>query len=157
MITRYKCWLLAFSSLRRFPLGVGQYGLGAVIQQVGEAGLTHEMQFFFSRDMFGLKNAFADLISECGIVGLGLLGYWLWTAFIQPIRDLLGDGSGRYSIIAAIYGASALSALVFLFSCEIYPSLAFLLVLKFHADAVAEACAHEPVPEEEAERLELIG
>jgi hypothetical protein len=41
---------------------------------------------------------------------------------------------------------------VFLFSCELYPSLAFLLVLKFHADAIAQSCAKKP-----RGGLELIG
>jgi len=155
MITRYKCWLLAFTSLRYYPLGVGPYGLGAVVQQVGEAGLTNEMQFFFTRDVFGLKNALANLVADCGVVGIGLLFFWMWVAFVQPIRELLADGSGRSAMIAGVYGASALSCLVFLFSCELYPSLAFLLVLKCHADAVAQACA--PKPRADAESFELIG
>jgi hypothetical protein len=155
MITRYKCWQLAFVTLHHYPFGVGPYGLGTVVQQTNEVTLNHEMQFFFSRDVFGLKNAFANLIAECGIVGLGLLFYWMWTAFVRPIRELLAEGSARSAVIAAVYGASAVSCLVFLFSCELYPSFAFLLVLKFHADAVAQACVIPPRPD--MENYELIG
>ena len=92
-ITRYKCWQLAFNSLRMYPMGVGSYGLGSVIQVGGGAGLTHEMRYFFSRDNFGLKNALANLIAQDGIVGIGLLGYWIMVAFIRPIRQHLADGS----------------------------------------------------------------
>jgi hypothetical protein len=155
MITRYKCWLLAFTSIRLYPLGVGPYGLGSVITQVGDAGLTGEIRQMFSRDVFGLQNTLADLIADCGIVGLGLLLYWLWVAFLEPIRHYLSDGSGRGAMLAGIYGASALSCLVFLFSCELYPSLAFLLVLKCHADAIANACARGAPAGTEA--VELIG
>ncbi|HEX4086695.1 MAG TPA: hypothetical protein VHY22_17415 [Chthoniobacteraceae bacterium] len=154
MITRLKCWMLAFTSLKYYPLGVGPYGLGSVISKAGEGGFTSEMRFFFSRDVFGLKNTFANLISQCGMVGLGLLGYWLWIAFIKPIRHLLADGSSRGAIIGGIYGASAVASLAFMFSCELYPSLAFILVLKFHADAVAQACAR--AAEAEADEAETL-
>jgi len=150
VVTRYKCWLLAFASLREYPFGVGAYGLGGVIERIGSAGLTHEMRYFFSRDNFGLKNALADLFVQSGFPGIGLLSYWIFAAFIRPIRQCLRDGTARSTLIAGLYGASALSCLVFLFSCELYPSMAFLLVLKCHADAVAQACTPEPepVPEE---------
>ena len=155
VVTRYKCWLLAFTSLHEKPFGVGAYGLGSVIQGLGNAGLTHEMRYFFSRDNFGLKNALADLFVETGFPGIGLLLFWIFSAFIRPIRHCLLDGSGRSTLIAGLYGASAVSCLVFLFSCELYPSLAFLLVLKCHADAVAQACA--PASEPDSEANELIG
>ena len=155
VLTRYKCWLLAFESIREYPLGVGQYGLGGVIQRLGNAGLTHEMRYFFSRDNFGLKNALANLVAQNGIVGVGLLTFWIWVAFMRPIRHYLADASVRGTLIAGLYGASALSCLVFLFSCELYPSFAFLLVLKCHADAIAQACTPKPEPADEA--LELIG
>jgi hypothetical protein len=153
-ITRYKCWQLAFNSLRMYPMGVGSYGLGSVIQVGGGAGLTHEMRYFFSRDNFGLKNALADLIAQDGIVGIGLLGYWIMVAFIRPIRKHLADGSSGKTLVAGIYGASALASLVFMFSCELYPSFAFLLILKFHADAIARACNREAEPG--VDSIELI-
>jgi len=155
MITRYKCWILAFTSIRIYPLGVGPYGLGSVVQQIGDAGFTREMRFFFSRDVFGLKNTLANLIADCGIGGVGLLLYWLWIAFIRPIRHHLSDGSGRGALVAAIYGASIVSSLVFLFSCELYPAFAFLLVLKCHADAIALACPAPVKPDSHG--LHLIG
>jgi O-antigen ligase len=155
LITRYKCWKLALVALRDHPFGVGPYGLGTVVQEEGDDLLNNELQFYFSRDIFGLKNALANLIADTGVVGLGLLFYWLGTAFLRPIRHYLSDGTTRGAIIAGIYGASALSCVVFLFSCELYPSFAFLLVLKFHADAIAQACAREPRPG--IESLELIG
>ncbi len=153
-ITRYKCWLLAFKSLRQYPLGVGPYGLGGVIQSAGNAGVTREMRYFFSRDNFGLKNALANLIAQEGIVGVGFLLFWIWAAFVEPIRHYLADASVRGTLIAGLYGASALSCLAFLFSCELYPSCAFLLVLKCHADAVAQACTRET--ERGVESVELI-
>jgi len=154
VLTRYKCWILAFNSIRQYPLGVGVYGLGSVIHSVGDVGFTREMRYFFSRDNFGLKNALANLIAQTGLPGLALLGYWLFVAFLGPIRTLLKDASLRSTFIAGIYGASAVSCIVFLFSCELYPSFAFLLVLKFHADAVAQACLPKPSPNNEA--FELI-
>ena len=153
--TRYKCWILAFESVRQYPLGVGPYGLGSVIHDVGEVGFTHEMRYFFSRDNFGLKNALADNIAQNGILCIGLLCYWLWVAFAGPILSLLKDGSARSTFVAGLYGASAVACLFFLFSCELYPSFAFLLILKFHADAVAQACLKDPHPG--CESLELIG
>jgi hypothetical protein len=155
VITRYKCWLLAFTSIRHFPLGVGAYGLGSVIAGLGNAGMTHEMRHFFSLDNFGLKNALANLIAQTGVVGVSLLCYWIWAAMIRPILACLGEGSVRGSLVAGLYGASAVLGFLFLFSCELYPSLAFLLLLKCHADAVAQACMAEP--QGATESLELIG
>jgi hypothetical protein len=154
-VTRYKCWALAFASIRSYPFGVGAYGLGSVIQNGGGPGPSREMRYFFSRDNFGLKNALANLIAQNGIVGLGLLGYWIQVAFIRPVRHYLADGSTGNTLIAGLYGASALSCLVFLFSCELYPSFAFMLVMKFHADAIAQACTREP--RRDVESIELIG
>ena len=154
-ITRYKCWRVAITSLWNYPFGVGPYGLGSVIQRTGDAGLTREMRFFFSRDNFGLKNALANLIAQDGLVGTGLLLFWVWVAFIGPLRSYLADASVRSTMVAGIYGASAFSCFFFLFSCELYPSLAFLMVLKCHADAIAQACTPKPEPADEA--LELIG
>jgi hypothetical protein len=157
VVTRYKCWLLAFHSLRQYPLGVGPYGLGAVIQREGNAGLTHEMRYFFSRDNFGLKNALANLIAEDGVVGISLLAFWVAVAFLRPILHYLREGSLDSTLVAGIYGASALSSLVFLFSCELYPSMAFLLVLKCHADAIAQATQSKREPDPNALTVELIG
>jgi hypothetical protein len=155
VVTRYKCWMLTFTSLELRPLGVGAYGMGAVLETTGDAGFTHEMKYYFNRDCFGLKNALADLIVETGVVGLGLLFFWVWVALIRPARYHLADGSFRSTLVAGIYGAAALSTFAFLFSCELYPSVAFLLLLKCHADAVAQACTKEP--ESGMESVELIG
>jgi hypothetical protein len=106
-------------------------------------------------DIFGLQNALANITAQGGLPALGLLFYWVCVAFIVPIREFLNEGSETGVIIAGLYGASALACLAFLFSCELYPSLAFLLVLKFHADAVAQACVREPV--RGVESIELIG
>ena len=118
-------------------------------------GLTSELRRVFSQDIFGLKNALANLIAECGVVGLGLLFYWLWIAFLRPIRRYLRDGSGRGALIAGVYGASAVSCVIFLFCCDLYPVWAFLAVLKFHADAIAQACERQM--EAGVENVELIG
>jgi hypothetical protein len=142
-LTRYKCWLLAFQAVRLHPMGVGAYGLGTVLEQTGEAGLSREMRHFFSHDIFGLKNALANLLAQDGLVGLGILLYWMWIAFLRPIRHYLAEGSAPSILIAGVYGASALASWFFLFSCELYPSFSFLIILKFHADAIAQACTRE--------------
>jgi hypothetical protein len=152
-LTRYKCWLLAFQALRMHPLGVGAYGLGSVLQNTGEAGLSREMRHFFSHDVFGLKNALANLFAEEGFVGIGLLLYWMWIAFLRPIRHYLAEDSNGSVLIAGIYGASALASFFFLFSCELYPSFTFLIILKFHADAIAQACERRS---EQEQTVELI-
>ena len=157
VVTRYKCWALAFQSLRQYPLGVGPYGLGSVIQREGNAGFTREMRYFFSRDNFGLKNALANLIAEDGIIGISLLAFWVTVALLRPILHYLREGSLDSTLVAGIYGASALSALVFLFSCELYPSMAFLLVLKCHADAIAQASKSKREPDPNEQTIELIG
>ena len=154
-VTRLKCWQLAFASIHQYPLGVGPYGLGPVLARTGQVGFTRELRIGFSQDIFGLQSALANLIAQTGIIGLGLLSYWLFVSFFKPIRHFLKDGSTAGAIIGAIYGASAVACLGFLFSCDFYPSVAFLIILKFHADAVAQACTRESPPDPEA--LELIG
>jgi hypothetical protein len=155
VITRYKCWMLAFTSLQLRPFGVGAYGMGTVIQMTGDAGFSHEMKYYFNRDCFGLKNGLADLMVETGVTGLGLLFLWVWVALIRPLRSHLADGSFRSTLIAGVYGAAAVSTFAFLFSCELYPSVAFLLMLKCHADAVAHACMNDA--ESRTQSVELIG
>jgi hypothetical protein len=155
MITRLQCWRIALTSIRLYPSGVGAYGLGPVLSEMGDAGFSGELRRMFSHDIFGLQNALANLISEGGVPAVGLLLYWLWVAFMRPIRHFLKDGSEAGAIVGAVYGASALACVAFLFSCELYPSFAFLLVLKFHADAIAKACTVEPASR--VESIELIG
>jgi hypothetical protein len=46
-------------------------------------------------------------------------------------------------LLAGLYAASAGLSVVFLFSCELYPSYALLLFFKLHADAIA-AEVHVP-------------
>jgi hypothetical protein len=154
-VTRYQCWRITLSSIIEYPMGVGPYGLGNVISREGNAGQTHELRYFFARDSFGMKNALANLMVRTGMVGVGLLLFWMWVAFLVPIRQYLADASIDHALIAGVYGASALVCLLFLFSCELYPSLAFLIILKFHADAVAQACHFDVKPGFES--VELIG
>ena len=154
-VTRLKCWQLAFASIHRYPLGVGPYGLGPVVSEMGQSGFTSEMRLGFSQDIFGLQSALANLIAQTGIIGLGLLSYWLFIGFVLPICHYLKDGSTAGAMIGALYGASAVACLGFLFSCDFYPSVAFLVILKFHADAIAQACTRED--QDSGEALELIG
>jgi hypothetical protein len=102
--------------------------------------------------MWGLKSGLANLIAQTGVVGLGLLGYWLWRGFARPIFLHLRPGSWEGTFIAGLYGAAALMAVTFFFSCELYPCLALMLVFKIYADAIALACV--PPPQAEGEDAE---
>jgi hypothetical protein len=101
------------------------------------------MRYYFDRDMFGLKSGLANLVAQTGLVGISLLGYWLWRSFIAPAFLHLRSGTRTDTLLAGLYGASAGLSVVFLFSCELYPSYALLLFFKLHADAIA---AHVQVP-----------
>ena len=140
MFTRMECWKAAFYSVFYYPLGVGPWGLGSVLDKSTNVHLTHEMQLFFSQGVFGLKNALADLMEETGLVGLGLLFLWLWRGFWVPSRKHYDSGERVGVLIAALYWASAFLSLALMVSCELYPCLALLVVFKLHADVVADAC-----------------
>jgi hypothetical protein len=139
MVTRSQCWKLALYSVRDYPLGLGGWGLGRVLSSEPQVTLTDEMKFFFQRDMFGLKNGLANLMTESGAVGLGLLAFWLWWSFARPAWRYRRLGSVQSTLVCSLYAGSAAMALAFLSSCEIFPCLALALFLKSHADAVANA------------------
>jgi hypothetical protein len=155
--TRVECWKLALYSAVYYPGGVGGWGVDNVLNRTTEVVPTPEMSFFFDRDMFGLKSALANLIAQTGFVGISFLGFWLWWSFLAPAFRLLKSGTRPDTFLAGLYGASAGLSLVFLFSCELYPSYALLLFFKLHADAVAvRVRAPSPeVAEEFAEDLSL--
>ena len=158
LATRVECWKLALYSAAYYPGGVGGWGVDNVLNRTTEVVPTPEMNFFFDRDMFGLKSALANLVAQTGLVGLTLLGYWLWRSFLTPAFHHLKSGTRTDTLLAGLYGASAGLSVVFLFTCELYPSYALLLFFKLHADAIA---AHVQVPwvelcEESAEELPLL-
>jgi hypothetical protein len=138
LATRVECWKLALYSVEYYPGGVGGWGLDTVLNRTTEVVPNAEMRFFFDRDMFGLKSALANLISQTGLVGISLLGFWLWTSFLAPALRHLKSGTQTDTLLAGLYGASAGLSVVFLFSCELYPSYALLLFFKLHADAIAD-------------------
>jgi hypothetical protein len=157
LATRVECWKLALYSAAYYPGGVGGWGVDNVLNRTTEVVPTAEMNFFFDRDMFGLKSALANLIAQTGFVGISLLGFWLWWSFLAPAFHHLKSGTRTDTFLAGLYGASAGLSLVFLFSCELYPSYALLLFFKLHADAIA-ARVRAPAPEvveEFAEDLSL--
>jgi len=138
LATRVECWKLALYSAEYYPGGVGGWGLDTVLNRTTAVVPTTEMRFFFDRDMFGLKSALANLISQTGLVGVSLLGFWLWWSFLAPAFRHLKSGTQTDTLLAGLYGASSCLSVVFLFSCELYPSYALLLFFKLHADAVAD-------------------
>jgi hypothetical protein len=137
--TRMECWNLSVEAIADYPLGVGMYGLDSVLTKTGTSDLTHELRFFFNRDIFGLKNALANLIAQTGWVGLGLFLCWLFWNLIRPAWKWSRMSDGRSVAIGALYMASALVGLALMASCELYPVLAFFLLLKCHADSVANS------------------
>jgi hypothetical protein len=146
LATRVECWKLALYSAVYYPGGVGGWGVDNVLNRTTEVVPTPEMSFFFDRDMFGLKSALANLVAQTGLVGISLLGFWLGSGFLAPAFRHLKSGARTDTLLAGLYGASAALSLVFLFSCELYPSYALLLFLKLHADAIA-ARVRAPSPE----------
>jgi hypothetical protein len=143
LATRIECWRLALYSLLYYPTGVGGWGVDNVMNRTTEVVPTAEMRFFFDRDMFGLKSGLANLVAQTGLVGVSLLGFWLWWNFLLPAFRLLKSGIFSDTLLAGLYGASAALSVFFLFSCELYPSYALLLFFKLHADAIA-ARVHIP-------------
>jgi hypothetical protein len=137
LATRVECWKLALVSVEYYPCGVGGWGLDNVLNRTTAVAPTEEMRFFFDNEMFGLKSALANLVAETGLVGVSLLGFWLWWSFLAPAFRHLRSGTRTETLLAGLYGASAGLSVVFLFSCELYPSYALLLFFKLHADAVA--------------------
>jgi hypothetical protein len=155
MATRIECWKLALYSVEYYPLGVGGWGVDNVMNRTTAVVPTPEMRFFFDRDMFGLKSALANLVAQTGLVGISLLGFWLWWNFLAPAFQLLKSGTRTATLLAGLYGASAGLSIVFLFTCELYPSYALLLFFKLHADAMA-ARVQMPLPEIAEEPIEEL-
>jgi hypothetical protein len=137
LASRVECWKLALYSVAYYPCGVGGWGVDNVLNRTTAVVPTPEMNFFFDRDMFGLKSALANLIAQTGVVGLSLLGFWLWWSFLAPAFRHLKSGTTTETLLAGLYAASAALSVVFLFTCELYPSYALLLFFKLHADAIA--------------------
>jgi hypothetical protein len=137
LATRVECWKLALVSVQYYPCGVGGWGLDSVLNRTTAVVPTEEMRYFFDNEMFGLKSALANLVAETGCVGISLLGFWLWWSFLAPAIRHLQSGTRTETLLAGLYGASAGLSIVFLFSCELYPSYALLLFFKLHADAIA--------------------
>jgi hypothetical protein len=143
LATRVECWKLAFYSVEYYPGGVGGWGADTVLNRTTQVVPTPEMNYFFDRDMFGLKSGLANLVAQTGLVGISLLGFWLWWSFLAPAFRHLKSGTSTETLLAGLYAASAGLSVVFLFSCELYPSYALLLFFKLHADAIA-AEVHVP-------------
>jgi hypothetical protein len=146
LATRIECWKLAVYSVGYYPLGVGGWGVDNVLNRTTAIVPTPEMRLFFDQDMYGLKSALANLVAQTGLVGISLLGCWLWWSFLTPAAHYLKSGTRSDTFLAGLYGASAVLSMVFLFTCELYPSYALLLFFKLHADAIA-ARMYVPVPE----------
>jgi len=137
LATRVECWKVAAYSVRYYPLGVGGWGVDEVLNRTTAISPTPEMRLFFNQDMYGLKSALANLVAQTGVVGMSLLGCWLWWNFLAPASRYLKSGTRSGILLAGLYGASAGLSVSFLFSCELYPSYALLLFFKLHADAIA--------------------
>jgi hypothetical protein len=137
LATRVECWKLAFYSVAYYPGGVGGWGVDNVLNCTTQVVPTTEMRYFFDQDMFGLKSALANLVAQTGLVGISLLVFWIWWSFLAPAFHHLRAGTRAETLLAGLYGASAGLSIVFLFSCELYPSYALLLFFKLHADTVA--------------------
>jgi hypothetical protein len=155
MATRIECWKLALYSVEYYPLGVGGWGVDNVMNRTTAVVPTPEMRFFFDRDMFGLKSALANMVAQTGLVGISLLGLWLWWGFLSPAFRLRKSGTRTATLLAGLYAASAGLSVVFLFTCELYPSYALLLFLKLHADAIAKR-VQVPWREIEEESIEEL-
>jgi hypothetical protein len=140
MFTRIECWKAAFYAVYYYPMGVGPWGLGRVLEHSIAVTPTTELRMFFDMDIFGLKCMLANIMAETGLIGLGLLGFWLWVNFALPARTYYRLGTRLGLLISGLYWASAFIAVGLLFSCELYPHFAFMILLKFHADTVAKAC-----------------
>ena len=136
LLTRVECWRIALVTVRQHPLGVGLFGVGEVYGENSHISLTGELKYLFSLDIYGLKNALANVLAQTGLPGVALLLGSLWQCFVRPLRlaarrgELLGSGP------AGVYLAAFFMTLLFLATCESYYWMAFLIVFKCYADAV---------------------
>jgi hypothetical protein len=102
LATRVECWKLALYSVAYYPCGVGGWGADNVLNRTTAVVPTAEMNFFFDRDMFGLKSGLANLVAQTGLVGISLLGYWLWRSFITPAFQHLKSGATTETLLGAV-------------------------------------------------------
>jgi hypothetical protein len=135
--TRVTSWKLAWVNLKAHPFGVGHWGLSATVSAATGITPDAEMLFWFQRDNFSLKCALANVIAETGLVGMGLLAFWMFANFVAPAFAWRKRFGSEHLGVAGLYAACMFISLGLFVTCELYPYLAFALLLKMVADAVA--------------------
>ncbi len=165
LLTRVECWRIAVSAAWRHPLGVGLFGIADVVSESNAISLTGELRYLFGLDIYGLKNTLANVLAQSGLPGAALLGMALWQCFVRPLRLAARNGEPLGPGPAAVYLTGLFLSVLFLATCETYYWMAFPMVLKCHADAVArerlaaeaeaEAASHDEHSEDDLEALEL--
>ena len=145
LLTRVECWRIALEAVRMHPLGVGLFGVGDVVVESNHVSLTAELKYMFGLDIYGLKNTLANVLAQTGLPGMALLLAALWQSFVRPLRLATRRGEGFGPGPSAVYLAALCMAFLFLATCETYYWMAFPVVLRCYADAVArERLAAEP-------------
>jgi len=137
--TRLTSWKLAWVNLKAHPFGVGHFGLGSTVSAGTGITPTPEMVFWFQRNNFSLKCAMANIVAETGFVGMGLLGFWIFANFVSPAFAWVKRFGNESLGVPGLYAACLLISLGLLMTCELYPYLAFALLLKLVADRVASS------------------
>ena len=137
LLTRVECWRIALVAVEQHPLGVGLYGVGEVYGENSHISLTGELKYLFSLDIYGLKNTLANVLAQTGLPGSALLLVSLWQCFVRPPRLATRRGEPLGTGPAGVYLAALFMAFLFLATCETYYWMAFVIVLKCYADAVA--------------------
>jgi len=130
-------WRIALVAVSQHPLGVGLFGGGEVYGDNSHISLTGELKYLFSLDIYGLKNTLANVLAQTGVPGSLLLLGSLWQCFVRPLRLAARRGEPLGSGPAGVYLAGLFMAFLFLATCENYYWMAFFVVLKCYADAVA--------------------
>ncbi len=141
LLTRVECWRIALVTVQQHPLGVGLFGVGDVYSENSHISLTGELKYLFGLGIYGLKNTLANVIAQTGLPGVALLFGSLWQCFVRPLRLAARRGEPLAPGSAGVYLAALGMALLFLATCETYYWMAFFIVLKCYADAVARARA----------------
>ena len=141
LLTRVECWRLAFETVINYPLGVGEFGIDDAYQASESVTLTSELRFLFSVQVYGLKSALANVMAQTGLPGLLLLAATLFCSFIRPLYTDTDPRGGP----ATLRLAALMMAVLFLSSCETYYWMAFVIVLRCHADAAAREM-NSPLP-----------
>ena len=152
LLTRVECWRIALDAAWQHPLGVGLFGIAGVVGDNNDIHLTGELRYLFGLDIYGLKNTLANVLAQSGLPGIALLGLALWQCFILPPRLATRLGWEPGPGVVGVYLASFFISVLFLATCETYYWMAFPIVLKCYADAVARArfAADFPMVEEPA-------